>query len=206
MHLVTYEQNGNWRAGIVINNNVVDAPAVAKVANIEFDGKEISNRVIVGLSPGQQSQLEKTARKLAESNDTAVHRMEDVRLGPPIPDPDKIISLGLNYKSRAEEAGFKAPEVPILFAKFRNALTGPTSPIILPSVSNEINYKGELAVVIGKQCKNVSAESALEYVAGYMALHDVSARFAIPLWSMAIRQGTRYFRSLRTCIGGQRNQ
>ena len=101
--------------------------------------------------------------------------MEDVLLGPPIPGPDKIICLGLNYESHAEEVGFKAPEVPILFAKFRNALTGPTSPILLPAISNEIDYEGELAVVIGRQCKNVSTENALDYVAGYMALHNVSA-------------------------------
>lgn len=176
MRLVTYEQKGNWRAGIMINGNIVDASAATKNANIDFDGSEISNRGILGLGQDEQSQLEKVARELAESNEIGVYRMEDILLGPPIPDPDKIICLGLNYKSHAEEAGFKAPEVPILFAKFRNALTGPTSPIVLPLISNEIDYEGELAVVIGKQCKNVSTESALEYVAGYMALHDVSAR------------------------------
>jgi len=63
-----------------------------------------------------------------------------------------------------------------LFAKFHNALNGPTSPIILPPFSTEIDYERELTVVIGKRCMNVSAESALEYVAGYTALHDVSAR------------------------------
>lgn len=176
MRLITYDLNGNWQAGIVINDNVVDASAAAKAANIEFDGMKISNRIIVGLSQDKQSQLETAARELAKSNGIEILRLDDVLLGPPIPDPDKIICLGLNYKSHAEEAGFKAPEIPILFAKFRNALIGPTSPIMLPSISSEIDYEGELAVVIGKQCKNVSIESALEYVAGYMALHDVSAR------------------------------
>jgi len=99
-----------------------------------------------------------------------------VRLGPPIPDPEKIICLGLNYRSHAEEAGLSVPKVPILFAKYRNALTGPTSPIILPGISEEIDYEGELAVVVGKQCKNVAVEEALDYVAGYMAFNDVSAR------------------------------
>jgi 2-keto-4-pentenoate hydratase/2-oxohepta-3-ene-1,7-dioic acid hydratase in catechol pathway len=82
----------------------------------------------------------------------------------------------LNYRSHAEEAGFSAPEVPILFAKYRNALTGPASSVLLPDLSEEIDYEGELAVVIGKRCKDVSAENALDYVAGYMALNDVSAR------------------------------
>ena len=176
MRLVTYESNKIWHAGIVIEDKVVDAATAAKTANIEFSGDEISNRNIVQLSQDKQVQLEEAARVLAKSNGAEVHRMEDLLLGPPIPDPDKIICLGLNYKSHAEEAGFKAPEIPILFAKFRNALVGPTSPIILPALSEEIDYEGELAVVIGKRGKDISVEAALEHAAGYMVLHDVSAR------------------------------
>jgi 2-keto-4-pentenoate hydratase/2-oxohepta-3-ene-1,7-dioic acid hydratase in catechol pathway len=112
---------------------------------------------------------------LAASQSSA-HAIDEARLGPPIPDPDKIICLGLNYRSHAEEAGFKVPTVPILFAKYRNALTGPTSSIMLPSVSQEIDYEGELAVVIGRRCKDVTAADALKVVAGYMAFNDVSAR------------------------------
>ena len=97
-------------------------------------------------------------------------------LGPPIPDPDKIICLGLNYRSHAEEAGLAIPKVPILFGKYRNTLNGPTSPIILPGMSKEIDYEGELAAVIGKRGKDISVASALEHVAGYMAFNDVSAR------------------------------
>jgi len=176
MRLVTYESNKNWHAGIVIEDKVVDAATAAKTANIDFGGDEISNRNIIQLSQDKQAQLEEAAQEFAKSNEAEVHRMDDLLLGPPIPDPDKILCLGLNYKSHAEEAGFKAPEIPILFAKFRNALVGPTSPIILPALSEEIDYEGELAVVIGKRGKDISVETALEYVAGYMALHDVSAR------------------------------
>jgi 2-keto-4-pentenoate hydratase/2-oxohepta-3-ene-1,7-dioic acid hydratase in catechol pathway len=97
-------------------------------------------------------------------------------LGPPIPDPEKIICLGLNYASHAAEAGFKPPAVPILFAKYRNSLTGPTGPIRLPGLSREIDYEGELAAVIGRRGRDIPAGRALEHVAGYMAFHDVSAR------------------------------
>lgn len=176
MRLATYDSQKKWRAGIVIKDKVVDASTAAKAADINFDGNEISNRAIIQLSRDKQSQLEAAAREFAESNGEGVHLLGDVLLGPPIPDPDKIICLGLNYKSHAEEAGLKPPEIPILFAKYRNALTGPTSPIILPKMSQEIDYEGELAVVIGKRGKDISVESALEYVAGYMAFHDVSAR------------------------------
>jgi len=176
MRLVTYESNGNWRAGVVVENRIVDASAAAKAANINFDGNEISNRAIIQLSQAGQSQLEEAARDLAKSSGAEVYRTDNVLLGPPISDPDKIICLGLNYRSHAEEAGFKAPEIPILFAKYRNALNGPTSPIVLPKLSEEIDYEGELAVVIGKRGKDIPVENALEHVAGYMALHDVSAR------------------------------
>ena len=176
MRLVTYESNGNWRAGIGIGDKVVDASLAGTDAQINSDGSGISNRAILQWTPDLQSNLERAARALADSNQAGVYQANDLRLGPPIPDPDKIICLGLNYRSHAEEAGFKPPEVPILFAKYRNALTGPTSPILLPRLSEEIDYEAELAVVIGKRCREVAAEAALDHVAGYMAFHDVSAR------------------------------
>ena len=178
MRLVTYLSKGKWTAGIAVEGKVVDASAAVKATNIILDTDSISNRDIIQLTPEKQSQLEKYARTLANSNpsSTDVFLIENVLLGPPIPDPDKIICLGLNYRRHAEEAGFPIPEVPSLFAKYRNSLNGPTSPIILPSLSEEIDYEAELAVVIGKRCKNVNRVQALEYVAGYMAFNDVSAR------------------------------
>jgi len=176
MRLVTYEFQRKWRSGIAIENKIVDATIAAKAANIRVDTDALSNRAIIQLDPDEQEQLVQAAHELAPLENHSTYLMEHVHLGPPIPDPDKIICLGLNYLSHAEEAGFKPPEVPILFAKYRNALTGPTSPICLPSLSEEIDYEGELAVVIGRQCKDVPEKNALDYAAGYMAFHDVSAR------------------------------
>jgi 2-keto-4-pentenoate hydratase/2-oxohepta-3-ene-1,7-dioic acid hydratase in catechol pathway len=178
MRLVTYESNGKWRAGIAVNDKVIDSSAAAKAAVMSAGSDWISNRSIIQLPLEKQLQLEETAHTLADSHPSPsdVFLMQDIRLGPPIPDPDKIICLGLNYRSHAEEAGFAIPTVPILFAKYRNALTGPTSPIILPAMSKEIDYEAELAVVMGKRCKDVAAGQALDHVAGYMALNDVSAR------------------------------
>jgi 2-keto-4-pentenoate hydratase/2-oxohepta-3-ene-1,7-dioic acid hydratase in catechol pathway len=176
MRLVTYERDGKWRAGIAIEDKVVDAAAAA---NISMAADWISNRAIIQLLPDQQLRLEEAAHRLAGSRPAPINvfPVQDLRLGPPIPDPDKIICLGLNYRSHAEEAGFAIPTVPILFAKYRNALNGPTSSIILPDMSKEIDYEAELAVVIGKPCKDITAAQALEeHVAGYMAFNDVSAR------------------------------
>jgi len=178
MRLVTYERDGKWQAGIAIEDKVVDSSVAAKTAVMTADADRISNRSIIQLSREKQLQLEEAARTLANSSPSSadVFLMKDVWLGPPIPDPDKIICLGLNYRSHAEEAGFSIPTVPILFAKYRNALSGPTSPIILPDMSKEIDYEAELAVVIGKPCKDITVAQALEHVAGYMAFNDVSAR------------------------------
>ena len=95
---------------------------------------------------------------------------------PPITNPEKIICLGLNYRDHASEAGFEPPPVPIFFSKFRNALTGPFDPIVLPRSSHEVDFEGELAVVIGKTGKYIPLEEALDHVAGYAVMNDVSAR------------------------------
>jgi 2-keto-4-pentenoate hydratase/2-oxohepta-3-ene-1,7-dioic acid hydratase in catechol pathway len=178
MRLVTYESDRKWRAGVIVDDNIVDATTVAITAEIKFPTDWISNCEIIRLNPDQQSEFERAALEIADSPPSKldVFPIEEAQLGPPIPDPDKIVCLGLNYRNHAEEAGFTPPEIPILFAKYRNALTGPASPIVLPDLSAEIDYEGELAVVVGKRCKNVSVENALDYVAGYMALNDVSAR------------------------------
>lgn len=171
MRLVTFEADGAWRAGIAVEDKVVDSLAAAKAANLLVDDDTISNRKVIQWTEDQRAQLEEAARMLAASGPSV-----DGLLGPPIPDPDKIICLGLNYRRHAEEAGLPLPEVPSLFAKYRNSLTGPTSPIVLPGMSEQIDYEAELAVVIGKHCRNITSAQALEYVAGYMAFNDVSAR------------------------------
>jgi len=175
MRLVTYESDRKWRAGIVVGDKVVDSSSAAKAAGMA-EADRISNRAIIQWTVEKQSQFEAAARSLANSSSVDAFPIESALLGPPIPDPDKIICLGLNYRSHAEEAGLSIPKVPILFGKYRNTLNGPTSPIILPGMSEEIDYEGELAVVIGKRGKDISVASAFEHVAGYMALNDVSAR------------------------------
>ncbi len=180
MRLVTYESNSGWRAGIAIQDWVVDAASAASAAGLPGTeaGGWVSNRRIIQAPAEQLAALEGAARELAEDlgEEPAVRPLADLRLGPPIPDPDKIICMGLNYRSHAAETGLSTTAVPTLFAKYRNALNGPASPIRLPGFSREIDYEGELAVVIARQCKEVPAAQALQFVAGYMAFNDVSAR------------------------------
>jgi 2-keto-4-pentenoate hydratase/2-oxohepta-3-ene-1,7-dioic acid hydratase in catechol pathway len=102
--------------------------------------------------------------------------LQDVELRPPVANPEKIICLGLNYAEHASEAGFEPPPVPIFFSKFRNALTGPFDPIVLPKSSQAVDFEGELAVVIGRPGKHIAIADALDHVAGYAVMNDVSAR------------------------------
>jgi 2-keto-4-pentenoate hydratase/2-oxohepta-3-ene-1,7-dioic acid hydratase in catechol pathway len=123
--------------------------------------------------------------RLAEPSDAEEIPLSDVQLLPPIPNPEKIICIGLNYRSHAEEAGVEAPETPTFFAKFRNALVADGSEVALPAASGKVDYEAEVAFVIGRRAKDVSEPDALDHVAGYMLLNDLSARdlqFATPQW------------------------
>ena len=99
-----------------------------------------------------------------------------VKLKAPIPQPGKIICVGQNYLEHAKESGASRSPYPIFFAKYNNTVIGPDEPIVIPTAVQKPDYEGELAVVIGRRGRNVSEEKALEMVAGYFLLNDVSAR------------------------------
>jgi 2,4-didehydro-3-deoxy-L-rhamnonate hydrolase len=90
--------------------------------------------------------------------------------------PGKIVCVGLNYRDHAQEQGVDLPTRPLLFAKWPNALVGPGEAIVLPSISRQVDYEAELGVVIGERSRRVPAERALDVVAGYVCVNDVSAR------------------------------
>ena len=167
MLLITYRTNGPMRAGVSDGTSVVDAGRL---------GYPSSLRGI--LNEGQRAfdKLLGDAEK-ALANQTNTIELAKVRVGPPIPDPDKIICLGLNYKDHAAETGLKLPPAPILFPKYRNTLIGPHDDIVVPKGARErLDYEVELAVVIGRRAFEVKEEDALSYVAGYSVFNDVSCR------------------------------
>src|SRR5688572_16391626 len=94
----------------------------------------------------------------------------------PVPRPGKLICIGLNYRDHAAESNMPIPERPVVFSKFGTAVIAPGEAVVLPATSDQVDYEAELAVVIGRRAKNVSANRALEYVLGYTAFNDVSAR------------------------------
>jgi 2-keto-4-pentenoate hydratase/2-oxohepta-3-ene-1,7-dioic acid hydratase in catechol pathway len=111
--------------------------------------------------------------------------VEGVELLPPIGRPGKIICIGLNYRAHAAEGGHEVPETPTFFAKWTNALAAPGGTVKLPEWSLKVDYEAEVAFVIGDRAKDVPEESALDHVAGYTLLNDLSARdhqFKTPQW------------------------
>lgn len=102
--------------------------------------------------------------------------VESVKLHAPITRPPKIVCIGLNYYDHAAESGMKVPEQPILFSKYATAIVGPDDPVIIPPVTQQVDYEVELGVVLGKGGKNIPVEEALNHVFGYTVCNDISAR------------------------------
>ena len=100
----------------------------------------------------------------------------DARIHAPIPRPQKVIGIGLNYEDHAAETGAEIPDKPIVFAKYPNTVIGPGEAIRIPPITEQADYEAELAVVIGKAARNVSESEALDHVFGYTNANDVSSR------------------------------
>jgi acylpyruvate hydrolase len=179
VYLVSYRTGPTapfWRAGVIRDQVLVDL-SLAADQNVSrlYERERLSVRSFLTRSRREREDLLASALRQL---DTGQHllTLDQVELGPPVPDPEKLLCVGLNYRAHASEVNAALPPVPTIFAKFRNSLSGPTSPIVLPTVSTLIDYEGELTVVIGTRCKGVSEQEALDYVAGYTICNDVSAR------------------------------
>jgi 2-keto-4-pentenoate hydratase/2-oxohepta-3-ene-1,7-dioic acid hydratase in catechol pathway len=170
MRLVTYRRDGEARAGVRTAAGVLDA---AEALGME----RASLRALIAAG-----ELE----RLRDAVDSAgADPVADAELLPPILDPEKIICIGLNYRSHAAEAGIDPPSEPTFFAKFRNALAPAGATVELPAASEKVDYEAEVAFVVGRRSSEIGANEALEAIAGYMLLNDLSARdlqFATPQW------------------------
>ena len=104
------------------------------------------------------------------------HKVEEIELLAPLPDPPKIICLAFNYYDHAKDAGLTPSDEPVIFMKPRTTLNSPYSNIVCPSFVKRLDYEAELAAIIGKDTKKASIEQSVDSIFGYMILHDVSAR------------------------------
>ena len=162
MRIVTFSDETHLReAGLVLDGQVIGLAAFGYHDTIPL------------LAAGRE-EAERVAGRAAA--DGARIPLDAVRLHAPIPNPGKFICIGLNYRDHAIESGMEIPDIPTVFTKYGNAVCGSGDPIILPSVSDQVDYEAEFAFVIGKQAKNVPAAEWEHYVFGYTCVHDVSAR------------------------------
>jgi 2-keto-4-pentenoate hydratase/2-oxohepta-3-ene-1,7-dioic acid hydratase in catechol pathway len=169
VRLVSYsssdiDPSGAPRTGVIAGDDVVDLSDAA-----------------VGLPSDMISLLELGPTALAAAGSaasTGARRVPatSVKLHAPVPAPPNILAIGMNYRAHVAEMGREAPEYQYWFNKQRTSIAGNGDPIVLPLVSSMVDYEGELAMVIGRRCQHVPASRAMEVVAGFTVINDVSAR------------------------------
>jgi 2-keto-4-pentenoate hydratase/2-oxohepta-3-ene-1,7-dioic acid hydratase in catechol pathway len=173
MRLITYDDGRGPRPGSLVGEHVL--PLAERVAARSVRG------LLETLGPEDLTALAEQAAGLDPVP------LSSVRLLAPVPDPQKIICLGLNYRDHARESGQEPPAAPMWFAKFANSLIGSGETVVLPAAHpDHVDYEAELAVVIGRQAHRVQPGAALAHVAGAMSFNDVTARdlqFQNPLWT-----------------------
>jgi len=171
VQIVSYHSDRGVRAGVLRNAHVVDAWDLLESGSAHHSVRHLLERDLL--------------ERLGDDLHGPGVPLADVRLEPPVPDPDKIVCIGLNYRSHAAETGLEPPAAPTFFAKFRNCLAPAGSAVTLPASSEKVDFEAEVAFVIGRRCRDVPEADALDHVAGYMLLNDLSARdlqFATPQW------------------------
>jgi len=174
MITVVFSKQGRFTLGVKTDKGILDVEAAAQrlpqFARVPLTVSQL-------LSQGEEAKL--ALASLAESalsHDDLFYSEEILEYGPCVPEPQKIICSGLNYKKHAEECNLPFPSSPLIFSKCSNTLSGHRQYITLPQTSTQVDYEAELAIVIGKQAKNVPPEEALSYVYGYCSSNDLTAR------------------------------
>ncbi|RDE15544.1 MAG: FAA hydrolase family protein [Candidatus Thorarchaeota archaeon] len=182
MRLVTYSRLGVPSIGLDLDNGILDIPDAASCFGRTYHvhGYRFPNTMIDLLN--WESGIEVVKQILGRYMKTPTeerpltYERSSVRLEAPVPRPGKIIAIGTNYKSHIKELGHEVPKVPLVFAKFPSSVIAPDRSISIPRVTSKLDWEVELAVVIGRICKDVAEKDALNYVAGYTIVNDLTAR------------------------------
>lgn len=198
MKLISFAINGEDRIGAVIDDIIVDLqPALQeyqKHANLpDLERRDFPTDIIAFLQ--SEEHLLKVCGSAVNwvqgssydvGSTSFLHALSGVKVNPPIPNPGKIVCVGLNYADHCQEQNWEIPTSPVLFAKFPTTIIGCDDPIRWPpDSSQQVDYEAELAVVLSRVARHVPAEQAYDYVGGYMIANDVSARdvqFADKQW------------------------
>ncbi len=176
MRLFTFVKDGEARWGVQTAKGALDVSAALRSAPDD----RVPQTIMQVIEAGQPAvaAVQNYAAKLESAGSIGSYLLDESALtwGPCVPEPGKIICIGLNYRKHAEETNAPIPEYPILFNKFNNTLTGHLQDIAIPRVTQKMDYEAELTIVIGKKAKNVAKEQALDHVFGYTVVNDLSAR------------------------------
>ncbi|MBF0277288.1 MAG: fumarylacetoacetate hydrolase family protein [SAR324 cluster bacterium] len=164
MKLITFTEQNLTRIGIIKEEMVID---------LSMAVPELPRNMRAFLEAGSDA-MEKA--RVAERSSIAHFPLTDVSLNAPVPNPGKVLGIGLNYRDHVEETGQVIPEHQIWFNKQHNCIAGPYDNFMMPTVSDKLDYEGELCMVIGKHCKHVPKERAHEVIAGYFCGNDGSVR------------------------------
>ncbi|TFH04091.1 MAG: FAA hydrolase family protein [Candidatus Thorarchaeota archaeon] len=182
MRLVTYSRMGVPSIGVQLETGILDIPDAASYFGRKYHvrGQNFLTTMMDLLQ--WESGIEVVRQIVARYEQTPLNErmmaypLDSVTLEAPITRPGKIIALGKNYLDHIKETGSETPEFPVIFAKWPSCVIGPNDSIRMPKISDKIDWEVELAIVIGKICKEVDESKALEYIAGYTIANDVTAR------------------------------
>jgi len=175
--LISYEHESGIRGGVLVEDSVYDLELLLQGSNEAVHGATASVREFLELYGERIAAVSAEVTALAAQDPVArVGARSEVRLTTPVTDPSKVLCIGLNYKDHVAETGRALPEYPDVFAKFASTMIGPEDEIGGARVSGNLDFEGEVAVVIGHRASEVSEAEALQYVAGLAALNDVTAR------------------------------
>jgi acylpyruvate hydrolase len=166
MRLCTYEHAGTVRLGALTADGIVDLHALEPKLPA----------TLRGLLAGGEAALDLARAAVARAGAGAALARAAVTLLPPVPDPGRIVCIGLNYRDHAAEVKLDLPAHVAAFAKWNNVLVGDGAPVVIPRESDKVDYEAELAFVIGRRARHVAEADAYAYVAGYTCFNDVSVR------------------------------
>ncbi|WP_276352171.1 fumarylacetoacetate hydrolase family protein [Cohnella caldifontis] len=193
MKLVTFTREGRTRIGRLEGSRITDLNYAVQLwlkSQGKYRYREIAEAYVppemVGFLQGGRESMDMAERACAyvEENPAAASaadwklslQLGEVKLEAPVTTPNKIVCVGHNYREHIREMGREIPQFPVIFAKYANTIIGPQDDIPYPSVTNQLDYEAEFAFVIGKRASKVSKADALDYVAGYTIVNDVTSR------------------------------
>jgi acylpyruvate hydrolase len=179
MKLATYLLDGDERLGVVDGDTMIDLMRASSDAGVDVAGDIVAFLTAgdpgLGAARAAVAHVNSVGARLARKEGLTMPSSA-VTLLPPVPRPPKIICVARNYAEHAKEAGLAISEIPIVFARFAKTLVGDRAPVVRPAVSEQFDWEGELAIIIGKPGRHVSRDDAMDHIAGYSIFNDITVR------------------------------